>query len=276
MRSFRWLASLLSVGVCAAVAAAGATSSAPAPKLLPAALQHRHDPIKDKHLRSDGTSTSSNWSGYAVTTSGITEVDGSWKVPALVGGSCVNGTDQYSSFWVGIDGYNSNTVEQTGTDSDCVNGQTQYYGWYEFYPHPAYYASLAFENIGSGDVLQASVTYNSKNRTFTTQLKDVTRGLIANATARMSAQRTSAEWIAEAPSGSGGVLAIANFDQVFFTSSHAQNARSPQSIDGFGNNVQVITMVQSNGAGASPSGLTNGTDFNVTYEGPGHFSSSKK
>jgi hypothetical protein len=51
----------------------------------------------------------------------VTDVTGSWTVPAV---DCTspNGTPNgYSSFWVGIDGYGSNTVEQIGTDSDCVS-----------------------------------------------------------------------------------------------------------------------------------------------------------
>ena len=41
----------------------------------------------------------------------------------------------YSSVWVGIDGYSSNTVEQIGTEQDVsANGKTSYYAWYEMYP----------------------------------------------------------------------------------------------------------------------------------------------
>ena len=47
---------------------------------------------------------STNWSGYAVTasTSAVTKVQGSWTVPTVTGTSTA-----YSSFWVGIDGFNS-------------------------------------------------------------------------------------------------------------------------------------------------------------------------
>ena len=74
MRAFRWLGPLVCVGVLAAVAMTGA-SSTQAPIPLPAALQHRHDPAKIKQRRTDGVSESSNWSGYAVTTSSINEGD---------------------------------------------------------------------------------------------------------------------------------------------------------------------------------------------------------
>src|SRR5690349_21475645 len=76
-----------------------------------------HDPIKIHHLR-DGLAYSTNWSGYAVTGNpgSVTDARASWVVPAIQG-ACP-ATNQYSSFWVGIDGYSDNSVEQTGTDSD--------------------------------------------------------------------------------------------------------------------------------------------------------------
>src|SRR5690242_2672875 len=63
-------------------------------------------------------STSTNWSGYATFNSGttFTDVQGSWTQPTA---TCSSKKKTYSSFWVGIDGYNSGTVEQTGTSADC-------------------------------------------------------------------------------------------------------------------------------------------------------------
>src|SRR5436853_6490133 len=86
----------------------------------------------------DGSFQSTNWSGYAVTGSSgsVSIAKGSWTVPAIQG-SCPS-TNQYSSFWVGIDGFNSGTVEQTCTDSDCQNGATTYHAWFEIYPHPSF------------------------------------------------------------------------------------------------------------------------------------------
>src|SRR5208282_1862477 len=44
---------------------------------------------------------------------------------------CTKTPNTDSSEWVGIDGWSSDTVEQTGTDADC-NGKTPfYYVWYE-------------------------------------------------------------------------------------------------------------------------------------------------
>ncbi len=97
-------------------------------------------------------STSSNWSGYAVTGSRFTSVSASWTQPTA---KC-SGT-AYSSFWVGLDGDTSNTVEQTGTDADCSGSTPQYYAWYEMYPK--FPVNLS-GTVRPGDHLSASVTTN--------------------------------------------------------------------------------------------------------------------
>ncbi len=83
------------------------------------------------HVRDGRNSTSTNWSGYASTGTTYNDVKGSWTQPTA---SCSSGQTAYSSFWVGIDGDTTNTVEQTGTDADCSSGTPTYYAWYEMYP----------------------------------------------------------------------------------------------------------------------------------------------
>jgi Peptidase A4 family len=152
---------------------------------------------------------STNWSGYAASGGTYTSVSASWVQPA---GSCTS-TTSYSSFWVGLDGYSSKTVEQDGTDTDCVNGQPEYYGWSETYPNPA-------ENFGQtvepGDTMSASVVYQGSNR-FQLNLADATEGWTATTTATVSgAARSSAEVIIEAPSSAstGDVLPLTDFGTV--------------------------------------------------------------
>jgi hypothetical protein len=107
-------------------------------RLAPAARQH--GPVKIHRQRNNGAYDSYNWSGYAITGSkgSTTDVKGSWVVPAV---NCSAAPAGYSAFWVGIDGFSSSSVEQIGTDSDCVslNGHQQgtptYYAWFEFSTH---------------------------------------------------------------------------------------------------------------------------------------------
>src|SRR5437773_12177051 len=79
----------------------------------PAVSAVAHGPAVVRHL-GHASAASLNWSGYSAFASGttFTDVKASWVAPSV---SCPSGKGQYSSFWVGIDGYNSNSVEQTGT-----------------------------------------------------------------------------------------------------------------------------------------------------------------
>src|SRR5438105_135787 len=133
---------------------------------------------------------STNWSGYAVSASAgtVSLVAGSWVVPAV--STNVSG---YSSAWVGIDGFNSSTVEQIGTDSDYVNGQAQYYAWYEMYPAPMVKLGLT---IHPGDTISASVSYGSN--VFMLSITDGTNPTFSTSQTSTAAKFSSAEWIQEA------------------------------------------------------------------------------
>ncbi len=87
-------------------------------------------------ITNNGTASSTNWSGYAVTgaNGAFTDVKATWVQPTA---TCGSRKTAYSSFWVGLDGYSSNSVEQLGTDSDCSRGRATYYGWWEMYPNPS-------------------------------------------------------------------------------------------------------------------------------------------
>ena len=147
-----------------------------------------------------------------MTGSAFTKAKGSWIVPKA---KCSSGA-QYASFWVGIDGYSSGTVEQTGTDSDCSGGSPVYYAWYEFYPaYPVYLAMT----INPGDHMSAKVVYSSSK--FTITITNETTGKSFSKSSTVSgAQRSSAEWIAEAPSSGSGALPLADFTEVLFGDDH--------------------------------------------------------
>src|SRR5438067_8893278 len=80
-------------------------------------------------------SLSLNWAGYASYNHTFSDVKGTWTQPTADCSTSKKST--YSSFWVGLDGYNSNSVEQLGTDADCSHGKASYYAWYEMYPNPS-------------------------------------------------------------------------------------------------------------------------------------------
>jgi hypothetical protein len=212
-----------------------------------AAPAAQHGPIQ--RLR-HGTST--NWSGYAAYNGTFNSVSASWVQPAVTCGS----TNTYSSYWVGLDGYNSSSVEQLGTEADCSGGSATYYSWYEMYPKRGYYANLA---VTPGHSMSASVVYGGGGR-YTLTLTDNTTGKAFSTVQRTnSAKRTSAEAIVEAPYN-GGILPLANFGTANFTNTLANN--SP--IGNF--TVDPITMLNPAGMKATPSGLdSTKAAFTVTW-----------
>jgi hypothetical protein len=194
-----------------------------------------------------------NWSGYASTAGPFKSVSASWVQPA---GKCTARTT-YSSFWVGIDGDRSNTVEQTGSEVDCFGGVPQYYAWYEMYPaFPHNYGNV----VKPGDHFTASVTASAS--TFTLTISDTTEGW-THKTVKSSTTATkhSAEVIAEAPSSSTGVLPLTNFGVVNFDAAMANGSALGSS------SPTKINMVTSGGVTkASTSALTNGENFSVTWK----------
>ncbi|MCC9308830.1 hypothetical protein LN042_17350 [Kitasatospora sp. RB6PN24] len=228
------------------------TTAAPAVAAAPAVVQA---PNATSHLHGGGVlnSTSGNWSGYAATGGKFTSVSASWVQPSV---SC-SGTSTWSSFWVGIDGDGSNSVEQTGSEADCSGGSPVYSSWYEMYPaYPVNFSGT----VRAGDHFTASVTTNGSG-SFTLTLADTTEGWSHTVNKSLkSAALASAEVIAEAPSSSTGVLPLSKFGTVAFTGSSANG----QAIGTF--SPDRITMASGGTTKASTSSLSGGSAFSVTWK----------
>jgi Peptidase A4 family len=204
-----------------------------------------------KHKVGRGTST--NWSGYAIDGTGATSVTGTWTQPTA---TCSHGENSWSSPWVGIDGDTSNTVEQTGTDSDCNNGVARYYAWYEMYPKGTVALNMA---VKPGNTFTGTVTY--KSGAFTLQLINDTTGAKSTVTqTSKKAARSSVEWIMEGPFN--GLLT--DFGSVPFSNASATINGQSGGLSSF-SNIQPITMVSSAGTTrAQPSGVTSNA-FSVAW-----------
>jgi Peptidase A4 family len=205
--------------------------------------------------RKVGRSTSTNWSGYAVPGSGASHVIGTWTARGV---SCAGGENSWSSPWVGIDGDNSNTVEQIGTDSDCQNGQAIYYAWYEMYPKSLVTIGLA---VHPGDSFTGQVTRSGSS--YVLKLKNNTTGASFQTTQRSKrARASSVEWVLEGPSN--GLLS--NFGTQPFSAASATISGSTANLGSF-NNAERITMVNSQGVTrAAPSAISGGTSFSVAWQ----------
>jgi hypothetical protein len=149
---------------------------------------------------------STNWSGYADTGSGFSHVSASWTEPTGI--SSGRRTTSLAAFWVGIDGYSSDTVEQDGTLIESYEGTLYYYDWWEIYPENDV---QVIANVSPGDQITASVTRSGDS--YTLSVTDSTHSADSFSTTQTysGAANSSAEWIAEAPSGSNGVYPLTDF-----------------------------------------------------------------
>ena len=137
-----------------------------------------------------------NWSGFAVTSSKkFTYAQSRFVQPTL---TCPGDhANEWSSNWVGLDGFNNTTVEQDGTAATCggaSNTTPVYTAWYEMYPA----GSVNVFTVSPGDTINTSVSFS--NGKFTLTVSDLTSGKSATHTAKCaSCKRASAEWIVERP-----------------------------------------------------------------------------
>ncbi|HXA73738.1 MAG TPA: G1 family glutamic endopeptidase [Acidimicrobiales bacterium] len=280
----------------AAASAAAGSTSLPTPGLY-------HQPIIGKvvlpglgqvlghGLRHVTNVQSQNWSGYADNQDTYDSVAASWTQPAVncsagggVGGGVLNGLlggnglgnllgpgSSAASFWVGLDGYASNSVEQLGADSDC-NGKTpMYYAWWEMFPNPSQVLSSAYP-VHPGDQMTAWVASNGSGTTFYLALKDTTAGWFFGTTQNASPGfgRSSAEVVAEAPSSCNilfcSEVPLSDFGQVGFGNADLiDNSGNNGSLAAF--NANAITMAVGNRTLAVPSNLSaDGRSFSVSWQ----------
>lgn len=233
----------------------------------------RHGASHKRMSHNNATDTSTNWSGYTVETNfdhpqanSANSVSGNWVVPSVATSS----SDGFSAIWVGLDGFADDTVEQIGTGQDMISGTAQYYAWYEMFPNP----SVLIDGfpVEPGDMIGANVTYVGGN---TVQLS------ITNYTQKVTqtfpfvrelggTERSSAEWIVEAPSEDDVILPLANFGTVHWTECQANLRGHTGSISSHHWQYESLDMVQDDILKAHTSGLHHhGENFHVNWVSAG-------
>lgn len=134
-----------------------------------------------------------NWSGYVATGKDFRSVSARWTEPAV---TCDSTTEKFAP-WVGIDGYRSGTVQQTGVATDCSSGKPVYRAWYETVPQPPVYYPLP---VQAGDVITAEVSRSGDAYTMT--IGNVTRNWTRSVVkTHPEAENVSAEIALEAQGG---------------------------------------------------------------------------
>jgi Peptidase A4 family len=206
--------------------------------------------------------SSTNWSGYADASGGsntYSAVTGNWTEPSV---SCTSQTS-LAAFWVGIDGYTSGSVEQDGTLAECYHGAAYYFTWWEMYPTNS--MQVVGQAVRPGDSISASVVRSGTG--YTLKVTDSSRSGSSFTTTQScpGCANSSAEWIAEAPSGSAGVYPLANFHSWTETGATVKAGSATKVISSLPDN--EITMIDSSGLTKALPGSLNGSGngFSVTW-----------
>jgi len=222
--------------------------------------------VNPPRVKAFSDATSTNWSGYAVTGRMFGSVSGSWTQPTAdcstsfpARGKAAGGNkspNTAAGFWVGLDGFDSFTVEQIGTAADCSHGTPVYYAWYELYPAAM---QLIPEVVQPGDAMTATVDADAGTLTIT----DGTQGwtFTKSGVDFSGFQRSSAEWIAEAPSH-GRILDLTDFGTVTFTSASADG----KAIGTYPDPVAVTMVTRKGEVRAATSKLSGGDSFSITWK----------
>jgi hypothetical protein len=201
------------------------------------------------HLRLHGKNDqSNNWAGYAVdgASHAFTTVESTFTLPTV---KCTGEGD--TSFWVGMDGDTSSSVEQIGASGDCDGTTPDYYSWWEMYPAGVH----ELTNVTRpGDVFDAKVTYGGSGK-YALFLNDKTEGwTVTKNEVSTSAKDNSAEVIFEAAGPTSD--AVPQFSPVTMSNSTVNGspigAEAPIGIDLVRNAHTLVTA----GAIGSTGGFT--------------------
>jgi hypothetical protein len=157
----------------------------------------------------------SQWSGYMVAPDSqsplATGVSGSWAVPQVQPSE----NNTFLGVWVGIGGYGEDTLIQTGTEQEYVEGRVSYYAWYELLP--AQLVRIPSLHVRPGDLITASVSLVSQNaNTWSIEINDVTRSEQFKKVVVYNSSMRSAEWIIERPLVNDSISTLANFGNATF------------------------------------------------------------
>jgi hypothetical protein len=232
------------------------------PKLTQTDIQHH--PLH-RLGRRDDTDYSNNWSGYVLLNQATAYGSKSWyyiigdytvPVAQQAFGACTGSYD-YSSTWVGIDGYDNGDVLQAGTeaDADCSGGTTTpfYAAWYEWYP----YDEVRIDSfpVGPGDAMYVEVwsTSATAGEAYVVNYStNQSTSIGFSAPAGTTLVGNSAEWIVERPGVNGGLATLTNYVQDFFEDATAANFKSAAGYPGKpGKNVTSTQVVMQDNNGTN-------------------------
>ncbi len=178
--------------------------------------------------------SSSNWSGYTVSTANGTfnvnnaAVYAEYIVPiAQTAFGVCSGSWNYSAQWIGFDGFGSGDVLQAGTEANanCAGNskQTSYFALYEWYPNGP--VKITNFKVQPGNVMGLEVWYTTASPSghlyfinYTTQ-KSVTIGFDPPPGTGFTGN--SVEWVVERPGLGSGYTTLAHYVASPFNNTYA-------------------------------------------------------
>lgn len=266
----------------AGIAGSGTVSAAPSAKQAAAARAfaerifiggtHSGKPVRLAHgtVHTDLSGLtqydSYNWAGYADDNSSgttYTKAAGTWTEPTI---TCSSTENQLAAFWVGIDGWTSSSVEQAGTLAECYLGTAYYYTWWEMYPTNSV---QIVANASAGDSITTTITYTASK--YKLQVTDATHSSGSFTTTQacgsgVTCSRTSAEWIAEAPSGTRGEYPLPKFTNWRVTAASVTGSGTAGKISSFSDDETTMINGDDSYNLATPGALNAaGNAFTVTW-----------
>lgn len=219
----------------------------------------------------NGTTESSNWSGYYT--------DSSYNRWDAAQGSFIQPTDyssspnKYESGWVGLGGVNSGALIQDGTQMNAG----QYGAWYEYLGNGgAGVPEINFNSItvNPGDQIYTFVSYDPNNGQAYFYVEDETNGTSQSATVDLGSDYydgTTAEWINERPEIGSSLSQLADYGTQTWTGAQAYNAYTGNwdNVGDVTNN--AIDMYSSGGQLLSAAGsLASSTSWTDTWYASGN------
>ncbi len=244
--------------------------------------------VSESAVPMTNVSYSSNWSG-AVAFGGASTygkasfyyIFNDYVVPVArqAYGACTGSYD-YSSSWVGIDGYDSSDVLQAGTNSDayCKSGTTATYyaAWIEWYPNAETLVTNIPVTAGDDIFVEVWNTSATIGNAYFVNYRTGTYGSISfSAPKGTTLKGNSAEWIVERPGLSTGLATLTNYIWENFNLSYATTHGSVTYNPGSSGGLE-LTMLDNSGKVISYPTLLSGEYLWMRDEGSAYGSGIPK
>ncbi len=153
------------------------------------------------------------WSGY-VAKGNFAMVQGDFTQPTI---NSSNPAYTHESTWVGLGGYNTGKLVQTGTAMTTYGGTNHYYAWYEYLSPANPNLEVQFNSIivNAGDKIHTYCSFQQANNLFNAYIANNTNGTSQSVLVNISASEyfdsSTAEFINEKPSWAATDNGLTNY-----------------------------------------------------------------